>query len=73
MCVMLKVESQTVGGVFLERGINNITDKEFHDIEIDSWGKILLDNGMITVIEMRKEETSVRNPKSKSKAKKGKK
>ena len=75
MGVMLKAESQFVGGVFLKKGINNITDEEFSKIEMDSWGKILLDNGMLTVIEMREEEKSVKipKPKAKTKAKKGKK
>ena len=78
MTIMLKAESQNVAGIFLQKGMNNISDKEFHDIEIDKWGKILLANGIITVIELRAEAKSVhekpKNPqKPQSKGKKGKK
>lgn len=53
MSVYLKAESQFIGGVYLRKGINNISEEDYDKISKDSWGKILINDGLISKIEMR--------------------
>ena len=53
MSVYLKAESQFIGGVYLRKGINNISEEDYDKIFKDSWGKILISDGLISKIEMR--------------------
>ena len=53
MSVYLKAESQFIGGVYLRKGINNISEEDYDKISKDSWGKMLVSNGLISKIEMR--------------------
>ena len=53
MSVYLKAESQFIGGVYLRKGINNISEEDYDKISKDSWGKMLINDGLISKIEMR--------------------
>jgi hypothetical protein len=78
MSIHLKAESQFVGGVYLRKGINNISEEDYDKISKDSWGKMLIESGLIAKVEMRtlseqkrptKVEAKVEEPKKPTKKK----
>ena len=75
--IFLKVETQLIGGILVKRGINNIEKSDWDKIQEDSWGKKLVEEGLIYKMEMRKEELEPKKaptpPKTTKKSTKGKK